>query len=186
MKTTMKTTMKTRYEILSELHPDTNGGDTSRIAEFMAMLRKQRNICRCGCRAALRYGRQKYLDAMHFRAHRLGRRVKAIASALVLLACGATASEVTLAWDYPTPTPPNIVFLLYGTTNAALTQATLTNAQIVVNCGTNKTVKASSMTPGVWKWAVVASIQGIKSDLSNVLQTEVPFAPMNVRTVVEP
>ena len=183
----MNKTITTRYEVLSALHPDTNGGDTSRIAEFMAALRKQRNICQCGCRAALRYGRKKYLDAMHYQAQRTGRSVKAL-TALALMVCAgsAAASEVTLAWDYPTPTPPNIVFLLYGTTNAALTQATLTNAQIVVNCGTNKTVKASSMTPGVWKWAVVASIQGIKSDLSNVLQTEVPFAPMNVRTVVEP
>ena len=105
---------------------------------------------------------------------------------LLILLCGilsVSASEVTLTWDYPTPTPTNLIFVLYGTTNATLTATNLSKAQMTVNCGTNKTVQAVNMTPGQWRWAVAASQGGVQSDLSNVLVTQVPVAPDNVRTV---
>lgn len=106
-----------------------------------------------------------------------------LAALALLMAVSASASEVTLAWDHAGPSKATTSFILYGTTNASLVQSNLALAQIVVNCGTNKTVQAVNMTSGLWRWAVVTDEAGVRSDLSNVLPTEVPTAPGLVRTV---
>lgn len=77
-----------KFTELRDLHPDTNGGDHSRVGELQTLLCARRRICQCGCRAALRYGRKKFLDAMHFQAARRGRSVRALTSALLLFAFG--------------------------------------------------------------------------------------------------
>lgn len=94
----------------------------------------------------------------------------------------ASASEVTLAWD-ASPTP-GCTYVLYATTDGTLTKTNMSQSKVIVDCGTNLTVKASGMTtPGTWRFGVTAKIGGVQSDLSNILILTVPDLPQNFRTV---
>lgn len=99
---------------------------------------------------------------------------------LILLASTllCSASEVNLAWNPSTST--NVSYTLYGSTNS-LSQTNYRGSLIVMDCGTNLTAKVSGMTAGQWWFAVTARREFNESDLSNVVVTETPAAPTNMR-----
>lgn len=177
--------MKLTMEKLRALHPDTNGGDHSRVSEFTALMQLRRRVCRCGCGRPLPKSRPKktrYFTHLHWIIHRRGQRAQRAIGLFVLLAslsAFAAGGSVTLAWD-PTPST-NCTYVLYGTTNTVLTP---TNAQIKVNCGTNLTMQATDIAnAATWRFAVTAAQGALESDFSNQLILQVPVPPANTRSV---
>lgn len=171
----MKLTAKQK-QILVEVHPDRHGGDHSRLNRFFAALRRPsqamdeiRRCIHCGVRIG---------GLRTCQTHRYIRR--AIAS--LFLVTTAFAGDVWLAWD-ASQTAGVTNYVLYGTTNATLTTANMTNAQLRVNVGTNLLAHLESIgTPSLWKFGVTSVKGGAQSDLSNILPVEFPAAPPNART----
>lgn len=180
-------TTNSKFAELAALHPDTNGGDHSRVTELMAALRTRRSVCACGCQAALRSGRKKYLDLMHYQAHRWGRAVRALTATGLLLSAfslqpSAFAGEVTLAWD-ASPSPAVTNYVLYAHTNS-LSATNLASATVKVNAGTNLTALVENLRPPVtWYFVATAVAGGVQSDPSNQLIVQVPPPPANARVV---
>lgn len=100
----------TRTEQLRALHPDTNGGDHSRVGEFVALIEKLRNVCQCGCKAPLRYGRTRFLNLLHYQLHRRGQTAQRLIGSLLLLlliaGCSAPRSLGTAETSPPLPQTP--------------------------------------------------------------------------------
>lgn len=124
---------------------------------------------------------------------------------LLLICCGLVvgcsylhASDIHLLWD-SSPTP-DVTYRLYASTNGL---ASLTNAQVKVNTGTNCTVIIADMQPAVWTFAATAVKQTlstnpvpllvgqpsvttntVESAPSNFLLLEMPSPPANTRTYI--
>ena len=103
---------------------------------------------------------------------------------LAILALTATilASDIKLAWD-PSPDVGVTNYVLYAHTNTFPVTNKL-SAAVRLNVGTNLTASVESLTPGRWSFAAVAMMDGAESDISNIVQVEVPNPPVNMRTVV--
>ena len=108
--------------------------------------------------------------------------MRLLASILLLAAVSAEASFIRLAWD--ASATPGCEYVLYASTNE-LTQETYRDAALVrVPCGTNLTATLEGIAVGEWSFLATAIKDGVESDISNVVVTEVPPAPGTMRTVV--
>jgi len=107
--------------------------------------------------------------------------MRILASILLLAAVSAEASFIRLAWD--ASVTPGCEYVLYASTNE-LTQETYRDATVRVPCGTNLTATIEGIVEGAWSFAATAVKDGVESDLSNVVVTEIPSAPGTMRTVV--
>ena len=87
-----------------------------------------------------------------------------------------------LGWD-PSPTPGVTNYILYGDTNA-LSWATLANAHMKLNTGTNTGVTIDSIPVGRYYFTVTAIEGGMQSTNSNIIMVDVPAPPTNLLTVV--
>jgi hypothetical protein len=102
-------------------------------------------------------------------------------AALLAAAITSMASDVRLAWDASPDSGCN--YSLYAHTNA-LDQANYQSAAVKVNVGTNLTAKISELKPGRWWFICTANLGGVESDISNVINAEVPRAPANMRMLI--
>ena len=107
--------------------------------------------------------------------------MRLLASILFLSALNAGASFLRLAWD--ASATPGCEYVLYASTNE-LTQETYRDATVRVPCGTNLTATIEGIVEGAWSFAATAVKDGVESDLSNVVVTEIPQAPGTMRTVI--
>ena len=107
--------------------------------------------------------------------------MRLLASILFLSALNAGASFLRLAWD--ASATPGCEYVLYASTNE-LTQETYRDATVRVPCGTNLTATIEGIAVGQWRFCATAIKDGVESDLSNVVVTEIPPAPGTMRTVV--
>lgn len=101
---------------------------------------------------------------------------------LSCLVATSMASDVKLAWD-ASPSIGVTNYVLYAHTNSF----PVTNrfaAIIRLNAGTNLTASVELLKPGQWSFAATAMLDGVESDLSNIVVMEVPKPPANMRTVV--
>ena len=105
-----------------------------------------------------------------------------IAMLVSLVGLQAMASDIRLAWD-ASVTVGITNYVLYAHTNV-LSQSNYKAAIVRLNVGTNLTALIESIQPGRWSFAATAMMDGIESDLSNVVNVEVPLSPRNMRTVV--
>lgn len=101
---------------------------------------------------------------------------------LCLLSVAAFASEVRLTWN-PSVTPGVTNYVILGHTNAIPDSASSTNVLIAANTGTNLSVSVASLTTGMWFFRALAEKDGVRSDLSNQVQMEVPALPTGLHTV---
>lgn len=114
---------------ITELHPDFNGGDASRIADFTALMAARRqqaiedHVCECGC------GRKTYNAKASQKVKRFFSRPcfmraryykNALAACLVLLCASASALE--LRWLAPTNTAPLGYVVFHGTSPRAYSE----------------------------------------------------------------
>lgn len=169
--------MNALKRLLIECHPDRHGGDHSHMERVYAARRvsnSKHNVRRCGV-CLVRVGPKSKHCMMHVR-----QRV-AIAAAMMLACVAAVAGDVRLAWD-ASPTP-GVTYTLYGHTNA-LTSTNKASAPLIVDVGTNLTIRAETVgASGRWYFGATAVQAGIQSDLSNVLIVDFPAPPTNSRTV---
>ena len=107
--------------------------------------------------------------------------MRLLASILFLAALRVEASFLRLAWDESVT--PGCEYVLYASTNE-LTQETYRDATVRVPCGTNLAATIEGIVEGAWSFAATAVKDGVESDLSNVVVTEIPPAPGTMRTVV--
>lgn len=107
--------------------------------------------------------------------------MRILASILFLAALNAEASFLHLAWD--ASATPGCEYVLYASTNE-LSQETYRDALVRVPCGTNLTATIEGIVEGAWSFAATAVKDGVESDLSNVVVTEIPPAPGTMRTVI--
>lgn len=101
---------------------------------------------------------------------------------LCLLSVATFASEVRLTWN-PSVTPGVTNYVILGSTNTIPDSASTTNMLIAANTGTNLSVSISSLTTGMWFFRALAEKAGVRSDLSNEVQVEVPALPTGLHTV---
>lgn len=92
------------------------------------------------------------------------------------------ASDVKLTWD-ASPSSGVTNYVLYAHTNS-FPVTNRFSAIVRLNVGTNLTASVESLKPGQWSFAATAMLDGLESDLSNILVMEVPKPPGNMRTVV--
>ena len=107
--------------------------------------------------------------------------MRILASILFLAALRVEASFLRLAWD--ASATPGCEYVLYASTNE-LTQETYRDATVRVPCETNLTATIEGIVEGAWSFAATAVKDGVESDISNVVVTEIPPAPGTMRTVV--
>ena len=107
--------------------------------------------------------------------------MRLLASILLLAALNAEASFLRLAWD--ASATPGCEYVLYASTNE-LTQETYRDATVRVPCETNLTATIEGIAVGQWRFCATAIKDGVESDLSNVVVTEIPAAPGTMRTVI--
>lgn len=100
----------------------------------------------------------------------------------IFAALTSMASDVNLAWD-ASLSAGTTNYVLYAHTNS-FPVANRFSAIVRLNVGTNLTARVEALTPGRWAFAVTAMMNGLESDLSNILVVEVPTPPANMRTVV--
>lgn len=129
-------------------------------------------------------------------------------SALLTLSAAAAAAELHLAWD-PSPTPGVTNYVLYASTNDFSAPTNLTAAAastrvlapanpqarlsglaapdsgaVRLNVGTNLTATIADLAEGYWSFAATAEMDGLESELSNIVHVQVPAPPANMRTVI--
>lgn len=97
------------------------------------------------------------------------------------LVASAEASFLRLAWDESAT--PSCEYVLYAGTNE-MTQATYRDALVRVPCGTNLTAAIEGIAVGQWSFCCTAIKDGVESDISGVVVTEIPPAPGTMRTIV--
>ena len=97
---------------------------------------------------------------------------------LLLLAPSCFASEVKLAWD-ASPTEGATNYVLYASTNAISREA-----EVRIGVGTNQSARILNLPIGRWNFAVTVIKEGVESDFSNILTSEVPQPPARLYTVV--
>ena len=85
--------MSPTKQLLRNLHPDTNGGDHSRVDELMALLQRLRNICQCGCKMPLGPRRKgyKYYDSLHYQLARRGQTAQRMIGVFVVITLAGCA-----------------------------------------------------------------------------------------------
>lgn len=102
---------------------------------------------------------------------------------LCLLALPCLAQQVSLKWDASPSAVTNYLLLVH--TNAPTASNALATASLKLGTGTATQAVLSEMKPATYWFSVVAqSSQGVYSDLSNILQVDVPKPAANLRTVV--
>jgi hypothetical protein len=94
---------------------------------------------------------------------------------LFLLAFGARAQSLKLAWD-ASPDSNVTNYVVYAATNST---TVLTNFP----AGTNLTVTIKNLSPATWRFYATAQKDGAESLPSNVVIVQVPVEPANLRTV---
>lgn len=102
-------------------------------------------------------------------------------AALMLLAVTCLGGDVRLAWD-ASPTEGITNYVLYAN-NMIFSTPSPTNL-VHINVGTNLTCTIEGLDPGRWYFAATAMKDGLESDISNVIEVEVPAPPANMRTVI--
>lgn len=105
-----------------------------------------------------------------------------ITLAILLLTAKALASDINLVWS-PSPTVGVTNYTLFAHTNA-LTKTNLAIATVKVSVGTSTNVLVQDLAAGQWYFAATATKGGVQSDPSNIVITEVPASPENMKTVV--
>lgn len=102
---------------------------------------------------------------------------------LLVLACSTQylASEVKLTWDAPLTTGITN-YVIYAHTNV-LSNTNLGIAVIRLNVGTNLTATIPSIQSGFWSFGATSMKDGLESDLSNVINVEIPKPPI-LKTIV--
>lgn len=98
---------------------------------------------------------------------------------LLATASAAHCGSLKLAWD-PSPTP-GVTYRIYAHNSPIGTN--LAPAVVKLDAGTNLTAQVSNLAPGQWHFVATAVKEGIESEPSNELATEVPAKPANMRTV---
>lgn len=95
--------------------------------------------------------------------------------------CLCSAASLRFTWDV-SPSAAVTGYYVYGFTNAVFNT---TNAPALkVDVKTNLVAEVSELKPGLWTFAATAyNADGIESDFSNVVVTEVPKPPALMRTV---
>ena len=107
--------------------------------------------------------------------------MRLLASILLLAAVMAEASFIRLAWD--ASVTPGCEYVLYASTNE-LSQETYRDALVRVPCSTNLAATIEGIAVGQWRFCATAIKDGVESDISNVVVTEIPAAPGTMRTVI--
>lgn len=160
------------------LHPDFNGGDTSRIEEFTALVKAHRaatTFCQCGCGELLapvtrkHFPHRKFFSfvcSLRYRHKIKPRRKLAVLAVLffALIHLPLFASNVDLMWD-ASPTPGITNYVLYASTNA-LSATNLPTATVRLNVGTNLTAKVENIKAGQWSFAVTAMLEGSAGEIN--------------------
>lgn len=180
-----------RRQLLADVYRKACAGCAESIARLRKMTRKHYTVkatcevCGCPCTSKLLDGvgarcqmHQRKLISMRERS----RKRLAAAAALMLLAGLCMGADVKLAWD-ASPTEGITNYVLFAHTNA-INQETYRSAVVKLNVGTNLTCTVEDPVPARWWFTVVAQKDGLESDISNVIDAEVPSPPAHMRTVV--
>lgn len=102
--------------------------------------------------------------------------------ALVATVAIANPGEISLKWN-ASVTPGITNYVLYAHTNA-MTETNFTFT-IRADTGTNLTATVYDVAPGQWYFnATAMDTNGVESQLSNVVQYEIPAPPASLRTII--
>lgn len=181
-------TKQERRELIKEVYARACAGCARSIKRLRELTRKHRQGVVAKCSVCGRWCRAYTDDPRCFmhRSNNLAQRARdrktLTSAALMLLAVTCLGADVRLAWD-ASPTEGITNYVIYAHTNA-ITQETYTNAVVRINVGTNLTATVEDPSPARWWFTVTAMRDGLESDISNVIEVEVPAPPSGMRTVI--
>lgn len=95
-------------QLAKELHPDLNGGDHSRVGEFIALMKKaRRRLCgRTGCNNQLLRKKSNYCSQLCWKmAHFYDAKIAACLVALLLTSCSTPKKVAPAAYQSPLGVP---------------------------------------------------------------------------------